>query len=100
MKKKTGWGDPLNDEILKKWKEWLMDLKDIQQIQIDRCVKPVEFKHTCRTELHHFTDASTTVYGAVSYLRLVNEKGEVRCSLLFARSRVSPLKQMTIPGLN
>ena len=38
-------------------------------------------------------------YGSVRYLHLVNDKGQVQCNLLYARSRVAPLKSMTIPKL-
>ena len=50
-------------------------------------------------ELHHFADASLCAYGACSYVRLTNEKSEVHCSLLTAKSRLAPIKTMSIPRL-
>lgn len=50
-------------------------------------------------ELHHFSDASTYGYGQCSYLRLCNEDGNVHCVLVMGKSRVSPLKVITIPRL-
>lgn len=38
-------------------------------------------------------------YGAVSYLRLVNTGQEVHCSFVMGKSRLSPLKPMTIPRM-
>ena len=52
-----------------------------------------------RAELHHFSDASSKGYGECSYLRLVSKTGQVHCSLLMAKSRVSPLKAISIPRL-
>jgi len=51
------------------------------------------------SQLHHFSDASEAAYGSVSYLRLVNEEGRVHCSFLFAKSRLAPLKSVSIPRL-
>ena len=46
--------------------------------------------------VHHFADASESGYGTVSYLRLVNDVGEIKCSFLISKLRVAPLKQVTI----
>ena len=50
-------------------------------------------------ELHHFSDASQQAYGCVSYLRAINEKGEIHCAQVMAKSRLSPMKMITIPRL-
>ena len=49
--------------------------------------------------MHHFSDASQDGYGQVSYLRLVDEDGHIHCSLVLAKSRVTPLKFVSIPRL-
>lgn len=49
--------------------------------------------------MHHFSDASEVAYGTASYLVLVNDQGRIHCSLLMGKSRVSPLKQNTVPRL-
>ena len=50
-------------------------------------------------ELHHFSDASKDAYGQCSYLRLINHSGQIHCFLVMAKSRVAPLKPVTIPRL-
>ena len=49
--------------------------------------------------MHHFYDASHEGYGQCSYLRLVNQGNKAHCSFIAGKSRVAPLKQMTIPRL-
>ena len=50
-------------------------------------------------QLHHFSDASETAYGACSYLRSVDSEGRVSVQLIMAKSRVAPLASITIPRL-
>ncbi|TWW61447.1 hypothetical protein D4764_04G0000940 [Takifugu flavidus] len=64
-----------------------------------RCVKPKNFGTTKVARLHHFSDASEVAYGTASYLVLENDKGRIHCSLAMGKSRVSPLKQITVPRL-
>ena len=66
---------------------------------IKRCFKPDDFGTVMSVQLHHFSDASTIGYGQCSYIRLVNEKGDIHVSLLCAKARVAPVKQVTIPRL-
>ena len=96
-RERVNWDEPLSEEHLARWKEWLEELDGCPGLQIERCLQPVESIN--RTELQHFSDASMTAYGSASYIRVVSPTGDVRCSLLFSRSQVAPLKQITIPRL-
>ena len=48
-------------------------------------------------ELHHFSDASSSAYEAVSYLKIDDGDGGEWCNLVFSRSRAAPTEQMTMP---
>ncbi|GFT23976.1 integrase catalytic domain-containing protein [Trichonephila clavipes] len=50
-------------------------------------------------ELHAFSDASEKAYGSFIYLKSVSALGEVKVCLVTSKSRVSPLKQISIPRL-
>ena len=50
-------------------------------------------------EFHHFPDASQNGYGQCSYLRLMDDAESFHCSLVIAKSRVTPLKPVTVPRL-
>lgn len=50
-------------------------------------------------QLHHFADASENCYGSVSYIRQVNIQDVVHVSFVLGKSRVLPLKQITVPRL-
>lgn len=51
------------------------------------------------TQLHNFSNASQSGYGAVSYLRFEDAKGDIHCSFVMAKSMVAPLKATTIPRI-
>lgn len=64
-----------------------------------RCFTPKEFGNIRSCQLHHFSDASESGYGTVTYLRFQNDEGNVHCSFVNGKSRVAPLKPVTIPRL-
>lgn len=79
------------------WHVWLADLQKLSGFSVDRCIKPKNFSDIMTGQLHHFADASTGGYGAVTYLRLTDSYGNISCTLLTSKSRVVSLKQITIP---
>ena len=98
-RKQLGWNDLIPEEDRTRWKSWLEELPRLKQFSIDRCFKPPSFGDIISSQLHHFSDASQVAYGAVSYLRLVNAHHEVHCLFVMGKSRLSPLKPVTIPRL-
>ena len=50
-------------------------------------------------ELHGFCDASERAYAAVVYLRMVDTTGNVQVTLITSKTKVAPIKRMTIPRL-
>ena len=97
--KGLGWDDQIPELSKQKWAAWLKELPKLEQFEIPRCFKPPDFSDVQQRELHHFSDASCQGYGAVSYLRQIDVKGKVHCSLIMAKSRLAPLKAMTIPRM-
>ena len=60
---------------------------------------PKDFGKITNCTLHHFSDASQSGYGQCSYIRLVNDRAQIHCRLLIGKSRVIPLKFISIPRL-
>ena len=95
----TAWDDTVSDEVQKEWTKWKSKLPALEEIQIQRCIKPVDFGRVVESSIHHFSDASKDGYGQASYLRLVNNQGVIHCVLLIGKARISPLKYVSIPRL-
>jgi len=92
-----GWDDCLPKNELDAWQSWRRDQQKLNLLKVKRCIKPSTAVVT--TQMHHFCDASQYAYGVVSYLRSVDTDGQVSCNLLMSRSRLAPMKAMTIPRL-
>ena len=98
-RERVGWDDPLPDDLRPQWESWLLELPHLADIRIPRCHVPHTFGKVQRYELHHFADASVTGYGECTYLRVTSASGEVHCSLVMGKARVTPTKITTIPRL-
>tara|TARA_B110000881_G_scaffold142907_1_gene126249 strand:- start:157 stop:5301 length:5145 start_codon:yes stop_codon:yes gene_type:complete len=96
---KLGWDDDIPIEQQRKWQEWKADLHKLEEFCINRCLIPEGFENPTAVQIHHFSDASGVGYGSTSYLRLTNANGGVHCILLIAKSRVAPIKKITIPRM-
>lgn len=98
---KFDWDEKLPQELCTRWKEWRDGLVRLEGFKIPRCYKPRGFGEIKQAELHHFADASQEHgYGTASYLRLVNDEGDIYCSFVMGKSRVNPLKgAVTVPKL-
>ena len=77
---------------------WLSDLKSIAECRVERCYLLKE-KQTKSAELHIFSDASSQAYAAVAYWRFSINENYLQVSIIMAKSRVAPLKIITIPHL-
>ena len=95
----SDWDSPLPDDIRAEWEAWRAELPLLAEIRINRCFKPDRFGTVKSIELHSFSDASNIGYGQCSYLRLLDDHDNVHCSLVMAKSRVTPMKPVTIPRL-
>ena len=93
------WDDPLPEALCVKWEKWRASLECLHSLQIERCLKPKGFGQPVVTELHHFSDASSSGFGQCSYIRQLNSENHVACAFVMGKSRVIPVKPVTIPRL-
>ena len=98
-KDKVGWDEELPEHILPQWESWLQDLPHLAALKIPRSYLPSSFGEVQQYQIHNFSDASFSGYGACSYLRAISKSGQIRCSLVMGKARVAPTKLTTIPRL-
>ena len=93
------WDDPIPTDIQPLWEKWRTELPLLEKLKFPRCLKPSEFGDPVKTEIHSFSDASDNGIGQISYVRMINQRNEVHVSFLMAKSRVPPIKPISIPRL-
>ena len=98
-KNNINWDEPIDEHTAYEWLKWRNNLVALQDVSIPRVIKPKGFGNVTNYTLHHFSDACESGYGQSSYIRLVNDHGKVHCALLIGKSRVAPLKFISIPRL-
>lgn len=92
---KIEWDEPLSEGNIKIWMDFHNQLNLLNQVRIPRWLQTTT---TRRIELIGFADASTKAYGATIYVRSFDDN-YVDCHLLTSKSRVAPLKEVSIPRL-
>ncbi|KAK9723428.1 Integrase zinc binding domain [Popillia japonica] len=126
---KLTWDEPVPTSIQTKWTSYRYNLSKLNDLQIPRyalCAKPthveihgfsdaslqgygaciylrsIDQQHNISTiyvEIHGFSDASLQRYGACIYLRSVDQQHNISVNLLCSKTKVAPLKPITIPKL-
>ena len=92
---KVHWDESLPIQYKTEWENFRIQLKQIN-INVPR---PIIVSNFTTVEIHGFADASLRAYGCCLYLRCIDSVGRISINLLAAKSRVSPVKSITIPKL-
>jgi hypothetical protein len=91
-----GWDDPLPEHEADQWRMFRTQLPRLSEIQIPRRLE--KGSASAERELHGFADASERAYAAVLYLK-IREKSSQVVLLVTAKSKVAPIKQVSLPRL-
>ncbi|XP_026464135.1 uncharacterized protein LOC113366692 [Ctenocephalides felis] len=91
-----GWDETLSRELQDRWNLFEVHLSDLENLSIPRNIfKSIPVTIQC----HGFSDASLYAYGACIYLRATYADGTLSSRLLCSKSKVAPLKNVTLPRL-
>ena len=94
---KIGWDEEIPKHLLTRFLKWSSLVPKISEVHIPRWFGCTNLSSET-VQLHLFADASTKAYGAVAYLRVENQ-GTVTITFVMGRSRLAPMKIITIPKL-
>ena len=95
---KIGWDDPLNNELLKMWRKLLDGLEGVTALSLSRCHFQGVQERVVSCSLHGFGDASSKAYAAVIYLHVTTATRSY-VKFVASKSRVAPVKELSIPRL-
>ena len=90
------WDSEISESDRLEWERWLNALPCLDQISMPRAYE--NLPDADRIELHCFADASCNGYGAVCYF-WVSKAARVSTSFIIGKSRVVPIKKLSVPRL-
>nr|CAI5831674.1 unnamed protein product [Callosobruchus analis] len=92
----SDWDKSVSMELYTTWNKFFKNLHMINNIKIPR---QVTVTNHIKIELHGFCDSSQMAYGCCIYIVSVDSFNKRVSKLLCAKSRVAPLKTVTLPRL-
>ncbi|XP_061707816.1 uncharacterized protein LOC133518203 [Cydia pomonella] len=91
----VSWDGDVPESIRLEWQEFKTQLSSLSAVAVPRrLVGKFDVLH-----LHGFCDASERGFCAVIYCRTVTEEGDVDVQLVCAKSKVAPLRKLSVPRL-
>lgn len=91
-----GWDDQLPESINQQWADLRDAFMRLQELRIDRWISTTA---TSTIELHGFCDSSIHAYAAAIYVRTISTVGTITVRLLCAKTKVAPVKTISLPRL-
>ncbi|XP_047538585.1 uncharacterized protein LOC125072117 [Vanessa atalanta] len=91
------WDEEIPENLLQEWLTYREEQIVLGNIRLPRWVGTKSNDNL--VELHGFCDASKTAYAAAVYVRVIDSEGKVNTSLVTAKTKVAPVKQVSIPRL-
>lgn len=91
-----GWDEEVPKIVQTAWQQMTNEFHLIEKIQIPRwlgCNKK------SKISIHAFCDASEAAYAALVYIRIEKSDGTIKCNLIASKTKVSPLKNVSLPRL-
>ena len=96
---RVDWDDAVPQPIVEAWLQWRSELLNLlTKKHIPRCYFD-KATQISTMQLHGFSDASERAYAAVIYLRMTDSSNNVQTSLVISKTKVAPIKRLTIPRL-
>lgn len=95
---KLNWDEQLTAPLKQEWVAIRSDLQHVNQIRIDRWLGTLSTENQT-IQIHGFSDASMEAYAAVAYIRIENQEGNIETKLIASRTRVAPLRTISLPRL-
>ena len=94
---KFDWDDPTPEEERISWVNFFVQMFAMEKITFHRSTKPQDAVGD--PTLIIFSDASQEAFGTCAYIRWEKEDGSYESRLIAAKSRLAPIKRITMPRL-
>lgn len=90
------WDEKLPPTLINKWQQFIGQLREASGFTFPRWIG---FNSVSSFEMHGFSDASQHAIAAIVYLRSHSNDSLITITLIASKTKVAPLKRLTIPRL-
>jgi len=97
--KAMGWDQPIPEVVRSRFISTLDNMHALRELAFPRCVVPKGADSSIPPDLLCFADGSTTAFCALVYGRWKLTGGGFACSLIAGKTRVAPLKKISVPRM-
>ncbi|CAI6369690.1 unnamed protein product [Macrosiphum euphorbiae] len=94
---RINWDDPVASSLHEEWQNYQQTLPELEKIHIPRWI--IGCSNVLVTQIHGFADASIQAFGACLYARTTDALGNHHSRLIVAKSKVAPLKVVSLARL-
>ena len=92
------WDEPITGKLKSAWETWVAGAQKVSAVRIPRQYN-CDPRTVVEWQLHIFCDASEAAFGCVAYIRFSYKGGGHSCSFVMSKSRLAPIKRITLPRL-
>ena len=93
------WDEKLDENLKRKSDQWFSEFAELKAVEVQRCLQMSSTKKVSESVYHTFVDASENAYGVVIYSVNTYQGGDASSMIVASKSRVAPLKVVSIPRL-
>ena len=93
---KLDWDETVPEQVQTAWHEYRDQLTILDELDIKRKIVAIDY---ATLHMHGYCDASRNAYGACIYIRSTDKNGVHSTQLVCSKSKVAPVKTLSIPRL-
>ena len=82
------WDNPLPEQYREPWEAWCKSLADLGEVKVPHPYVSISLSDANHVEILTFSDASVEAIAAVSYLKVIQENGDVHVSFVFGKAKL------------
>ncbi len=97
--RKLTWDEPISDKTRESFLEILEQMDQVREISFPRCVRPPREDQESKPIMLCFGDGSTSAFCTLVYGRWKLTDGSYSCRLISGKTRVAPLRKISVPRL-
>ena len=96
---KASWDSPVSEDIRSSFLTAISQLSQVKALRFPRCIVPEGCENDSNPVMMIMVDGSKSAFCALVYGRWMNKNGSFECRLITGKTRVAPIKKISVPRM-